>query len=56
MGIETDDTIKKLFKSFLERYQEGLETRMEGSNFNFESVNLLYYSLPKISLKEVNYI
>ena len=33
MGIETYDIIRKLFKSFLERYQEGLETRMEGSNF-----------------------
>ena len=34
----------------LKRYQKGLETKMEGSNFVFESVNLLYYSLHKISL------
>ena len=51
MGIETDDIINELFESFLKKYQEGLETKMrEGSNFVFESVNLLYYSLHKISL------
>ena len=50
-GIETDDIINELFESFLKRYQEGLETKMkEGSNFVFESVDLLYYSLHKISL------
>ena len=51
MGIETDDIINELFKSFFKKYQEGLETKMrEGSNFVFESVDLLYYSLHKISL------
>ena len=33
MGIETDDIINELFKSFFKKYQEGLETKMrEGSN------------------------
>ena len=50
MGIETDDIINELFESFFKKYQEGLETKMEGSNFVFESVDLLYYSLHKISL------
>ena len=50
MDIETDGIIKKLFESFFERYQERLETKMEGSNFVFENVYLLYYSLHKISL------
>ena len=49
-GIETNDIINELFKSFLRRYQEGLETKMKGSEFIFESVDLLYYSLHKISL------
>ena len=49
-GIETNDIINKLFKSFLRRYQEGLETKMKGSEFIFENVDLLYYSLHKISL------
>ena len=32
-GIETNDTINELFKSFLRRYQEGLESKMKGSEF-----------------------
>ena len=28
MGSETDDIINKLFKSFLQKYQEGLEESM----------------------------
>ena len=55
MGSETDDIIKELFKSFLQGYQEGLEKKMRGSEFVFESVNLLYYSLYKTRLKEVNH-
>ena len=27
MGSETDDIIKELFKSFLQKYQEGLEKK-----------------------------
>ena len=49
-GTETDDIINELFQSFLKKYHEGLETKMQGSNFVFESVDLLYYSLNKISL------
>ena len=49
MGIETDDIINELFESLLRRYQE-LETKMEESSFAFENVDLLYYSLHKISL------
>ena len=50
IGTETNDIINELFESFIEKCQEGLETKMEGSNFVFESVDLLYYSLHKISL------
>ena len=49
MGIETDD-LKELFKSLKERYQERLETIMKVTYFAFESVDLLCYSLHKISL------
>ena len=50
IGIETDDIINELFESFLRKYQERLETKMrERSNFVFESVDLLSYSLHKIS-------
>ena len=50
MGIETDYIIEELFGSFLENYQKSLEEKMKDSNFVFESVDLSYYSLHKISL------
>ena len=50
IGTETSDAINELFKSFLKRYQEGLETKMKGSSFIFERVDSLYYHLHKISL------
>ena len=49
-GIETIDDINELFKSFFKRYQEGPETKMKGSNFTFERVDLLEYHFRKISL------
>ena len=51
MGTETDDIIKESFESFLKRYQKNLEEKMKDSNFVFESVDLLNYSLHKITLK-----
>ena len=50
MGNETNDIIKKLFESFLKNYQKDLEEKMKDSNFVFESVDLLYYSLQKTAL------
>ena len=49
-GTETSDAINELFKSFFRRYQEGLQTKMRGSSFTFERVDLLNYHLHKISL------
>ena len=37
--------IEELFESLLCKYQEGLEERMGGSEFVFDSVDLLHYSL-----------
>ena len=51
MGSETYDIIDELFVSFLQRYPKGLEESMKGSEFRFDSVDLLYYHLHKISLK-----
>ena len=48
---ETDEIIEELFKSLLQRYQEGLEESMKGSEFIFDSVSLLHYHLQKTSLK-----
>ena len=49
-GCDTNDVIKELFKSFLQRYQEGLQEKMRGSEFEFDVVNLLYYDFNKTSL------
>ena len=35
---------------FLQRYQEGLQEKMRGSEFEFDGVNLLHYDFNKISL------
>ena len=43
VGNETDETIEKLFESLLQRSQEGLEESLKGSEFIFNSVNLLRY-------------
>ena len=39
-GIETNDVINELFKSFLKRYHGKLETRMEeGSNSVYKNID-----------------
>ena len=50
MCSEADEIIEELFKSLLQRYQEGLEEPMRGSQFIFDGVDALYYNLNKISL------
>ena len=37
---KTDEVIKELFESLLNRYQIGLETSMKGSDFIFHCINL----------------
>ena len=46
-GSDTNEVIEELFKSFLQRYQEGLQEKMRGSEFEFDGVNLLYYDFKK---------
>ena len=50
VGSETNEIIIDLFESFLQKYQKGLEELMRGSEFVYESVDLLYYNLNKVSL------
>ena len=40
IGNKTDDIIKELCESLLERYQEGLEEKMKGSDFVCDSIDL----------------
>ena len=50
MSDETDEIIEELFESLLQRLQEGLEESMRGTEFIFDSVNVLRYKLLKIKL------
>ena len=47
---ETNEIIKDLFESFLQKYQERLEESMRGSEFIYDSVDVLNYDLNKTSL------
>ena len=49
-GSDTDEIIEELFESFLQRYEQNLEEKLKGSNFEFDVVNFLYYDFNKISL------
>ena len=51
LGIETDDIIKTLINSFLNNYQKEEIILRNGSNFVFESVDLLPYHIHKTSLR-----
>ena len=53
VGSQTNHIIEELFESLLQKYQEGLEESMKGSEFIFDSVNLLHYHLQKTSLKRI---
>ena len=50
VGNEANEIVKDLFESFLQKYQEGLEESMRGSEFVYDSVDALYYNLNKVSL------
>ena len=48
-GRSTNDILNMLIETFKQRYQEGLETKMQGSNYVFSHVKLLEYHFHKIS-------
>ena len=49
-GSDTDEIIKGPFESFLQKYEENLQEKMKGSDFEFDGVNFLYYDFNKISI------
>ena len=49
-GDDTNDIIKSLFESFLQRYEENLQNKMRGSDFKFDAINFLYYDFNKTSI------
>ena len=50
IGDDNDNIIEELFKSFLQKYEDNLQNKMKGSDFEFEGVNFLCYDFNKISL------
>ena len=46
-----NEVANELLESLLSRYQIGLETSMSGSDFIFDSVELLYYKFYEINFK-----
>ena len=49
---KADEVIDKLFESFLNRYQIGLETSVRRRDFIFDCFHLLYYKCHKINIKQ----
>ena len=46
-GSDTDEVIKLVFKSFLQKNEQNLQEKMRGSDFEFDGVNVLYYDFDK---------
>ena len=49
-GDDTNEIIKLLFESFLQRFEENLQEKMRGSDFEFDGINLFYYNFNKTSI------
>ena len=50
IGSETNEIIKDLFESFFQKHQKELEESMRGSEFVYDSADVLYYNLNAVSL------
>ena len=48
-GNDTNEIIKSLFESFLQRFEENLQEKMRGSDFEFNGINFFNYNLNKTS-------
>ena len=47
---DTNEIIKSLFESFLQRFEENLQEKMRGSDFEFNGINFFYYNFNKTSI------
>ena len=47
---DTNEIIKLLLESFLQRFEENLQNKMRGSEFEFDGINFFYYSFNKTSI------
>ena len=46
-----NDVIEKLFDSICSKHHDGLEVSIKGSNFIFDSVQLMYLKCHKVNFK-----
>ena len=49
-GDDTNEIIKLLFQSFIQRYEESLQNKLKESDFEFDGINFLYYDFNKTSI------
>ena len=47
---DNDDIIEQLLESLLKKYEENLQNKMRGSEFEFGGINFLYYDFNKTSI------
>ena len=48
---DANEVVDELFESLCSRYQGNLETSMRGSDFIFDSVQLMYYKCHKVNFR-----
>ena len=53
---DANDVIEKPFKSLFLKYRDNLETSIKGSDFTFDSVQLMYYKCQKVNFKRGGFI
>ena len=49
-GDDTNEIIKSFYGSFLQRFEENLQEKMRGSDFEFDGINFLNYNFNKTSI------
>ena len=48
---DANEVVNEVFESLCSRYQGNLETSMRGSDFIFDSVQLMYYKCHKVNFR-----
>ena len=49
-GDDTNEIIKSLYESFLQRFEENLQEKMRGSDFEFDGINFFNYNFDESSI------
>ena len=49
-GDDTNEIIKLLFESVLQKFEENLQNKMRGSEFEFDGINFFYYNFNEMSI------